>query len=62
MQSEADPKSLDDVEKDFIRDVLERHGWKINGPGNAAEALGLNPSTLRPRMKKHGIVRPARRR
>jgi transcriptional regulator with GAF, ATPase, and Fis domain len=40
--------------------VLERTGWKIKGAGNAAERLGLKPSTLRYRMKKLGITRPAR--
>ena len=29
--------------------------WRINGAGNAAEALGLHPNTLRFRMKKLGI-------
>jgi formate hydrogenlyase transcriptional activator len=55
-----EPKRLDGVERDHIRKVLERHGWRINGPGNAAEVLGLNPSTLRFRMKKLGIERPGR--
>jgi formate hydrogenlyase transcriptional activator len=56
-----DPKTgrLDDLERDHIGDVLDRCGWKINGRGNAAEVLGLNPNTLRSRMKKLGIRRPA---
>jgi len=29
---------------------------KIHGPGGAAEALGVHPSTLRKRMDKLGIV------
>jgi formate hydrogenlyase transcriptional activator len=52
---------FDDLARDHIRVVLEQCGWKINGKGNAAEALGLNPNTLRSRMKKLGIRRPARR-
>jgi transcriptional regulator with GAF, ATPase, and Fis domain len=52
-------RRLDDVERDHIRDVLERCGWRVNGPGNAAEVLGLHPNTLRFRMKKLGISRPA---
>ncbi len=51
--------SLDDVERAHILEVLERSHWKINGSGNAAERLGLHPNTLRNRMKKLGIARPA---
>ena len=36
-------------------------GWKIDGKGHAAEKLGLHPNTLRSRMQKLGISRPARR-
>jgi transcriptional regulator with GAF, ATPase, and Fis domain len=50
--------ALDDVEREHIRSVLERCGWRVNGPGNAAEVLGLHPNTLRFRMKKLGISRP----
>jgi formate hydrogenlyase transcriptional activator len=38
--------------------VLEACRWKIKGSGNAADRLGLNPSTLRYRMKILGIARP----
>jgi len=51
-------RRLDEVERDHIRGVLERCGWRVNGPGNAAEVLGLHPNTLRFRMKKLGIARP----
>ena len=51
-------RRLDDVERDHIRAVLERCGWRVNGEGNAAEVLGLHPNTLRFRMKKLGITRP----
>ena len=44
-----------------IRRVLEACAWKIDGKGHAAAArLGLNSSTLRSRMRKLGIARPAR--
>ena len=33
--------------------------WRINGDGNAAAKLGLHPNTLRFRMKKLAIERPA---
>jgi transcriptional regulator with GAF, ATPase, and Fis domain len=49
---------LADVERLHIEAVLAECGWRINGPGNAAERLGLHPNTLRFRMKKLGIARP----
>ncbi len=49
---------LQSVERAHIVDTLEKCGWKVKGSGNAAERLGLNPSTLRARMKKLGIHRP----
>ena len=51
-------RPLDDVDRDHIRGVLERCGWRVNGAGNAADVLGLHPNTLRFRMKKLGITRP----
>src|SRR5262245_909462 len=51
--------TLQDVERRHIEHALRRSGWRINGSGNAAEALGLHPNTLRFRMKKLGIRRPA---
>ncbi len=49
--------TLDEVESGYIQEVLVATGGKINGPGGAAEILGVNPSTLRSRMKKLGISR-----
>jgi transcriptional regulator with GAF, ATPase, and Fis domain len=51
--------TLQDVERRHIEHALRRCGWRINGRGNAAEVLGLHPNTLRFRMKKLGIRRPA---
>jgi DNA-binding NtrC family response regulator len=47
--------TLEDVERAHIRSVLDRSGWKIEGERGAAATLGLNPSTLRGRMRKLGI-------
>jgi formate hydrogenlyase transcriptional activator len=47
--------SLDDVERSHIVRVLEGTSWKIEGDQGAARKLGLNPSTLRGRMRKLGI-------
>jgi transcriptional regulator with GAF, ATPase, and Fis domain len=49
--------SLQEIERCHILDILTRCGWKIKGKGNAAERLGLHPSTLRFRMNKLGIRR-----
>jgi formate hydrogenlyase transcriptional activator len=53
-------ETLAAFERRHIERVLRRSGWRINGKGNAAEQLNLHPNTLRFRMKKLGIVRPAR--
>jgi len=50
--------SLAAHERAHLSKVLEASGWRIEGPSGAACALGLNPSTLRSRMKKLGLERP----
>jgi DNA-binding NtrC family response regulator len=52
-----DSKALVDIERDHIYQALEKTGWRIEGKKGAAEMLGLNPSTLRGRMRKDGIRR-----
>jgi formate hydrogenlyase transcriptional activator len=54
------PERLDEIEREHILRILERCDWRINGEGNAAAVLGLEPSTLRSRMQKLGIRRPTR--
>ena len=49
---------LDEVEREHILRVLEQIYWRIEGPQGAAAILGMNPGTLRSRMKKLGIRRP----
>jgi transcriptional regulator with GAF, ATPase, and Fis domain len=46
---------LDIVVSTYITQALKETKGKIHGPGGAAELLGLNPSTLRHRMRKLGI-------
>jgi len=46
---------LDVLVKRHIQGALEKTGGKIHGPGGAGELLGVNPNTLRYKMKKHGI-------
>jgi transcriptional regulator with GAF, ATPase, and Fis domain len=45
------------LEHDHILRVLQKTGWRIEGNNGAALLLGLNPSTLRARMRKYGIRR-----
>ena len=56
---DADPNrpllSLEEMNVQLIRRALERAGGKINGPGGAAQILGIHPNTLRKRMIKLGI-------
>lgn len=52
-----DVKALVDLEHDHILQVLKKTGWRIEGDKGAAVLLGLNPSTLRARMRKYGILR-----
>jgi DNA-binding NtrC family response regulator len=47
--------TLEDVERAHILRVLEGTSWRIEGDHGAARRLGLNPSTLRGRMRKLGI-------
>ena len=51
-------KTLREIEREYIRKVLEQTGWKVSGKNGAAEILGLDRSTLRARMNKLGIFRP----
>ncbi len=46
---------LEAVERAHIQQVLERTRWVIEGERGAARILGLNPSTLRGRLRKLGI-------
>jgi PAS domain S-box-containing protein len=52
---------LEEVERDHILEVMEQTYWRVEGEYGAAAILGLRPGTLRSRMKKLGIHRPARR-
>ena len=38
--------------------ALREAKWKINGPGGAAELLGIKPTTLVSRIQKMGLKRP----
>ncbi len=51
------PRSLESLEREHILSTLEQTRWRIEGNHGAAAILGLNPSTLRGRMRKLGIQR-----
>ncbi len=54
----AGPAPLEEVERQHIITVLQQAHWRIEGAQGAAKVLNLQPSTLRSRMQKLGIVRP----
>ncbi len=56
--SEAAPRSMEEAERRHIENALAATRWIIEGSQGAAAVLGLNPSTLRSRMRRLGIQRP----
>jgi transcriptional regulator with GAF, ATPase, and Fis domain len=44
-------------ERENLRIVLQKTGWKIKGADGAAELLGVKPTTLISRIKKMGLKR-----
>jgi transcriptional regulator with GAF, ATPase, and Fis domain/tetratricopeptide (TPR) repeat protein len=58
--SAQSPATLEEMERRHILTVLEQSRWVIEGAKGAARLLNLHPNTLRSRMKKLGIQRPAR--
>jgi DNA-binding NtrC family response regulator len=47
--------TLDEAMSQHIRQALQLTGGKISGHNGAAHLLGINPNTLRSRMRKLGI-------
>ena len=58
-QADSGPqlRTLEEVERQHILKVLDQAGWRVSGPDGAAQILGINPSTLRFRIKKLHIKR-----
>jgi formate hydrogenlyase transcriptional activator len=54
-------KTLEEVERTYIAEVLNQHGGVIEGANGAAKTLGMHPNTLRHRMEKLGIKRAPHR-
>jgi transcriptional regulator with GAF, ATPase, and Fis domain len=53
--SSAGPATLADLERGHIEETLSRTAGRVEGPFGAARVLGINPNTLRGRMRKLGI-------
>jgi len=49
--------SLEEVERNYIIEVLRRCSGKISGPGSAAEILKIPGNTLHSKLKKLGITK-----
>ncbi len=58
VQSRQQVKTLAELERSHIHQVLLKTAWRIEGDRGAATLLGLNPSTLRARIRKLNIQRP----
>lgn len=48
-------KTIEENERDYILDILQKCNGKVDGPDGAAKMMKINVSTLRSRMKKLGI-------
>jgi formate hydrogenlyase transcriptional activator len=57
--AEEHPRSLEEAERRHIENVLASTRWVLEGPKGAAAILKMNPSTLRSRMKRLQVERPA---
>ena len=55
-------RTLEETERNQIIKILSEIKWRIEGKNGAAAILGIHPSTLRARMHKLGIARPADKR
>jgi len=49
---------LEEIERQYIIQILEMAQWKVSGEKGAATILDINPQTLVSRMKKLGIRKP----
>jgi transcriptional regulator with GAF, ATPase, and Fis domain len=52
---EAESENLDAAMRHHIEAALARHHGRVEGPFGVAASLGINPHTLRARMRKLGI-------
>ena len=50
--------TLEEAEREHIRQALEQANWTVGGPSGAAARLGMKRTTLQSKMSKLGIERP----
>jgi formate hydrogenlyase transcriptional activator len=50
--------TLEEAEREHIRQALEEAKWLVGGPSGAAARLGMKRTTLQSKMVKLGIARP----
>ena len=51
-------KAMREFQKNNIITALKQAGWRVSGPGGAAELLDVRPTTLADRIKTLGIKKP----
>jgi hydrogenase-4 transcriptional activator len=54
-QRDMEVQTLDQIIIDHIRSVLKKTNGVVDGDYGAASLLGLNPNTLRSKMRKYGV-------
>jgi PAS domain S-box-containing protein len=54
----AGSRTIEEVERGYVAEVLAATSWVIEGERGAARRLGLHPNTLRSRLKRWGLTRP----
>jgi transcriptional regulator with GAF, ATPase, and Fis domain len=52
--------TLQQLERNYIIEMLELTNWRVSGEHGAAKILGLNSKTLDSKMRKLKITRPGR--
>lgn len=50
-------KTFEEMQKDYILEILKRTNWQVSGDDGAANLMGLNPKTLTSKMRKLNIRR-----
>lgn len=58
--SEKKYLSLEEMERAYIIEVLEKCNWRVSGDNGAAKLLDLRPSTLYSKIKRLGIQKKVR--
>jgi formate hydrogenlyase transcriptional activator len=51
--------TVDEIARAYVQAILQETDWVIEGQRGAARRLGLHPNTLRSRLKRWGLSRPA---